>query len=279
MKKIIALLVCVLMVFAIGACTQQPQTDEGGTAPESNAPEAAASDWEYIKDKGEMIVGITLFAPMNYEKDGELTGFETEFAQAVGQKLGVEMSFDVIDWNSKEMELQAKTIDCVWNGMTITDERKENMSISIPYMNNKQVMIVKEENVDKYKESVEGALIVAETGSAGETLAKENDFFAAGSFTAVDSQAKALLDVSAGSSDVAVVDYVLSIGSIGEGTDFASLKVIEEKEFELEEYGIAFRKGSDVTEKVNSVIKELTADGTLAEIAAKYKLDSLLIVE
>ncbi len=106
-------------------------------------PEVAESDWEYIKNKGEMIIGITLFAPMNYEVNGELTGFETEFAEAVCAKLGVKAKFQVIDWNSKETELASKNIDCIWNGMTITEERAENMAVSIPYMENKQVVVVK----------------------------------------------------------------------------------------------------------------------------------------
>ena len=105
---------------------------------------AEESDWEYIKAKGKLIVGITLFAPMNYnDENGELIGFETEFAKAVGAKLGIEIEFQEIDWNSKETELASKNIDCIWNGMTITPERAENMQISIPYMENKQAVVVK----------------------------------------------------------------------------------------------------------------------------------------
>lgn len=111
------------------------------TAEEVKAEE---SDWEYIKNKGKLVVGITLFAPMNYkDANDELIGFETEFAKAVCAKLGVEVEFQVIDWNSKETELASKNIDCIWNGMTITEERKENMQISIPYMENKQAVVVK----------------------------------------------------------------------------------------------------------------------------------------
>ena len=103
------------------------------------------SDWEYIKNKGELVIGITYFAPMNYENEnGELVGFETEFAKAVCEVLGVNAKFQEISWSAKETELVAKNIDCIWNGMTITDERAEAMSITIPYMANKQVMIVKE---------------------------------------------------------------------------------------------------------------------------------------
>ncbi len=112
-----------------------------GTAEEVKAEE---SDWEYIKAKGKLVVGITLFAPMNYKNENdELIGFETEFAKAVGEKLGLQVEFQVIDWNSKETELASKNIDCIWNGMTITEERAENMQISIPYMENKQVVVVK----------------------------------------------------------------------------------------------------------------------------------------
>ena len=105
---------------------------------------AKDSDWEYIKDKGTLIVGITYFAPMNYkDEDGKLVGFETEFAEAVAKELGLKVKFQVIDWNSKETELASKNIDCIWNGMTITPEREENMQISIPYMQNKQAVVVK----------------------------------------------------------------------------------------------------------------------------------------
>ena len=103
------------------------------------------SDWEYIKNKGELVIGITYFAPMNYENEaGELVGFETEFAKAVCEVLGVTAKFQEINWSAKETELAAKNIDCIWNGMTITEERSEAMSITIPYMQNKQVMVIKE---------------------------------------------------------------------------------------------------------------------------------------
>ncbi len=106
--------------------------------------EAEESDWEYIKAKGTLVVGITLFAPMNYKNDdGELIGFETEFAEAVAEKLGLKVEFQVIDWDSKETELNSKNIDCIWNGMTINEDRLETMQISIPYMENKQVVVVK----------------------------------------------------------------------------------------------------------------------------------------
>ncbi len=276
MRKFLAVLMAaVMMVTMLAGCTNNANDAE------VNDNAAVESDFDYVAEKGKMVIGMTLFAPMNYYDNAtnELVGFETEFGKAVCEKLGVEPEFIEINWDSKEIELNAKNLDCIWNGMTITDERRANMEISQPYMKNRQVMVVKAENLDKFAESTAGAIVVAEAGSAGEELATADEFFADATFTPVDSMAKALMDVAAGTSDIAIVDYVTSIGSIGEGTDFADLVAIEEREFAPEEYGIAFRKGSDMAEKVNAAIDELIADGTLDIIAENYKLQNLLIKE
>lgn len=240
-------------------------------------------DWGYIKDKGEMIIGITLFAPMNYkDESGELIGFETEFAEAVCEKLGLKPKFQVINWTAKETELSAKSIDCVWNGMTIDDERLQNMDISIPYLMNKQVMVVKAENVEKYSDlaNIAGASVVAEKKSAGESVVQTDEAFKDANYTAVDTQAKVLMEIAAGTADIGVIDYVMTIGSIGEGTDYAGLEVVEAVDFAEEEYGIAFRKNSPETlRKINNTIQELADEGTLMEIAKKYKLEDLLLVK
>ena len=238
------------------------------------------TDLAYIKDKGEMIIGITYFAPMNYLEGDKLVGFETEFAEAVCRELGVKPKFQKIDWSAKETELNAKNIDCIWNGMTITDERKENMDISVPYMNNKQVMIVKKGNEDKYTTAVslKDVKLVAEKKSAGADVAKTNNFFNLASYTDVDSQAKVLMEIKSNVADVGLVDYVMSIGSIGEGTDYSDLVIVDGKSFADELYGIAFRKNSPETiEAVNNAIAKLRQDGTLLKIAEKYKLQDVLI--
>ncbi|MBE6775033.1 MAG: transporter substrate-binding domain-containing protein [Ruminococcaceae bacterium] len=280
-KKTLAIVLAILavvMCFTLAACNGGGENADDTTA----APTETASDLAYIKANGKMIIGYTEFAPMNYKDDnGELIGFETEFAKAVCAELGVEPQFQLIDWGAKETELKSKTIDCIWNGMTITDERKAEMEISTAYMANKQVLLVKAENADKYTsaEALEGANIVAEIESAGETVAKEDAFFAGANYTAVDSQAKALMEVKSGVADGCVVDYVLSIGMIGEGTDYEDLVVVDELAFADEEYGIAFRKGADTCAAVNDAMKTLADNGKLAEIAAKYKLTEQIIVK
>lgn len=274
MKKILAFVLATLMI--IGCFTGCSGNTKGNKDADNK------SDWEYIKDKGELIVGITLFAPMNYKDEkGELIGFETEFAKAVGEKLGIAVKFQEIDWNSKEIELNAKSIDCIWNGMTIDEDKKENMEISVPYMKNKQVMVLKAENADKYTDalSMNAVVAVAENGSAGEKIAQEDPMFSGCEYTSVASQADVLMEVFSGTAGVGVIDYVMSIGSIGEGTDYTNLVVADSMEFGPEEYGIAFRKGSDMVGKVNDAISELAADGTLNEIATKYKLQDLLLVK
>ena len=272
-KKVLLVLLAMLLAvsFVAGCGSTEP-------APEAEATAEVESDMAYITDKGTMLIGMTLFSPMNYYEGEELVGFETEFAKAVCEKLGVTPEFVEINWDSKEIELNAKNIDCIWNGMTITEERKQNMEITTPYMANRQIMIVKAENEAKYTESVDGAVVVAEKGSTGEELAMGNEFFASATYNAVDAQSTGLMDVAAGTSDVLIADYVMAVGSIGEGTDYEDLVIID-KSFTADEYGVAFRKGSDMTAKVNEVIAELLADGTLKEIADKYKLGDLLFTE
>lgn len=282
MKKILALLLALSMIFVLGACggNNAPDTTDAPEASDAAGNAAVSGDYAYITGKGEMTIGITIFAPMNYEDStGKLIGFETEFAEAVCAKLGVKADFQVINWGAKETELNGKTIDCIWNGMTIDEDRKANMSISTPYMQNKQVLVVK---AGADITSVDGLTIVAEAGSAGENVILNDDYFAAANYVEVEDMASALMEVKAGTADGCVIDYVTCLGSIGEGTDYNDLVIVEDAKFALgndEQYGIAFRKGSDMTEKVNAAITELVNDGTLATIAAKYKLEDQLIAK
>lgn len=261
MKNLFALAIAAVMSLSIVGCSTNKD------------------DLAYIKDNGKMVIGYTVINPLNYTNDkGEFVGFETEFAKEVSKRLGVEADFVEINWDTKETELSSKNIDCIWNGMTITDERKENMSISTPYLENRQVLIMRAEDKEKFSESLEGATVIAEAGSAGEELMSSDEMFANANCMPVASQATALMDVAAGTSDVAVIDYVMAGGSVGEGTDYKDL-IIVDKDFESEEYGIAFRKGSSVTEAVNKIITEMVQDGSLAKIAEKYGLKDILIAK
>ncbi|MBR6392678.1 MAG: transporter substrate-binding domain-containing protein [Eubacterium sp.] len=270
-KKILAVLAALAVIAAtFAACSSGGKTT------------AAESDLEYVKGKGELVIGITYFQPMDYidEATGELTGFEVEFGKAVCEKLGVTPKFQEISWDAKETELAAKNIDCIWNGLTITPERQESMSITVPYMNNKQVIICKKENADAYAVAgaLEGKTVVAEKESAGEeAILSEDyaDYFGKANYVAVEAMKNAMMEVKAGTADAAVIDYVTGIGSLVPGSDYEDLVIID-KSFADEQYGIAFRKGSDITAEVNKAIDELIADGTLEKIAEKYNLTEQL---
>ncbi|MBQ1452567.1 MAG: transporter substrate-binding domain-containing protein [Ruminococcus sp.] len=266
MKKVLALvMVCVFATLMLVGCGSSNKTD-----------------WDYIKDKGEMVIGMTLFEPMNFkDANGEMTGFETEFAQAVCEELGVKAKFQEINWDSKEVELKSKTIDCIWNGMTITDERKQNMSISTPYMENKQVMVVKKDKVEQYAtaEGVKGASVIAEAGSAGEEVAQGDEFFKEAKYVSGKSQAMSLMEVKAGTSDIAIIDFIMAKGSIRPDSDYSDLAIIESKSFAPEQYGAAFRKDSNTTEKVNEAMQKVADSGKLKEIADKYNLTDMLLLK
>ena len=277
MKKLIALLLAVLMVAGLVACGSTAKAPATEQAPaEEKAPAAEASDKAYVTGNGKMLVGITIYEPMNYYNDaGELTGFDTEFAKAVCEKMGLTAEFVEINWDTKEVELAAKSIDCIWNGMTITEERKANMSISDPYVKNAQVIVVKADTDITSTADLVGKTVVAEMGSAGEAQvtgegAEAN--LAQSEYVGVAKQTDCLMEIKAGTAAAGVLDWTLAKSMVGEGTDFSDLKILEGVELATEEYGIAFRQGSDLTAAVNAVIAELVADGTLPALAEKYGL-------
>ncbi len=287
-KRIAALLLAGIMSVGLCSCASSntSSASESSSAAESNADGSAADstdstaseggDWQYIADKGNFVAGITLFEPMNYyDENGELTGFETEFTKAVCEKLGVEAKFQEIEWDKKEIELNAKTIDAIWNGLTVTEERKENMGFSKSYVRNKQVVVIKADNKDKYTDeaSMAGASCAAESGSAGQTAIETSSVLSQNEFVGASAQKDVLLEVKAGTVELGVLDYVMAKASIGEGTDYSDLMIVEGVELAPEEYAIGMRKGDTETiEKVNGAIDELVADGTLKALAEKYGL-------
>ena len=280
-KKIIALALCVALIAGIvcifTACGDEKVDNTKESLQEMvdgvNSGDETATmikDIDYIKANGKMVIGITEYAPMNYkDADGNWTGFDTEFAELVCEKLGVEAEFFVIgDWGQKVNELNSKNIDCVWNGMTITDDLKQTMSISDPYVINAQVIVTKEANAEKYAtaEDLAGATVAVEGGSAGEIVANEAGL----NTVAVLAQTDALKEVKAGTADACVIDITMAKAMTGEGTSYEALTYTGSLSEEY--YGIGFRKNSDLAPEVQKIIEELKADGTLDALAAKYNL-------
>lgn len=255
MKKTIAIILTAILTLMLFAGCQKQES---------------AGDLAYIKDKGTLIVGITEYAPMDFKDEkGEWTGFDAEFALKVGEKLGVKVQFQLIDWNNKIFELDSKSIDCIWNGMTITEDVKANTNCTNAYVYNAQVVVMKKDALASCPdaEALKNLKIAVEDGSSGEEVLEELKITG---YIEKEDQAAALMEVAAGTADACIIDITMANAMTGEGTSYAnlgySLKLSEE------EYGIGFRKGSDVTAEVNKIMAELIADGTLGALAEKYGL-------
>ena len=274
MKRIVSAILAGAMALGLAACggsAASTSTAASASAAGSAASQTAASDLDYIKEKGKMVIGYTVYEPMNYtDADGNFTGFDTELATAVCAKLGVKPDFVEINWDTKIVELDAKSIDCIWNGMTLTDDIMANTATTKAYAKNAQVVVVKDGTDYASTADLVGKTVVAEAGSAGESAIAEDANLAQADYVSKSVQTDCLMEVAAGTADAAVLDLTLANAMIGEGTDYANLKIVDE--LNAEEYGVAFRKGSDAAAAVDAAFDELKADGTMQALADKYDL-------
>ena len=266
MKKILSIVLVLAMAFSMCMVTGCGKDDSSETS----------SDLQYVKDNGKLVVGITEFAPMDYKENknsDEWIGFDADMAKAFAESLGVDVEFKVINWDYKITELDNKGIDCVWNGMTITEETKAGMELSNAYCNNAQVVVVPKDVADKYQtvDSIKDLQFAVEAGSAGEKAAEENGL----KYTSAEAQADTLMEVSAGTSEASIIDLLMAGAMIGEGTDYAKLTYTVS--LSSEEYAVGFRKGSDLAAALNDFFKTAYADGSMMETAEKYGVQESII--
>ena len=295
-KKILALTLVGAMAASLAACGSSSSSSASSSAASESASSASSasaesssstasassstsadsseSDMAYVIDKGTLVVGITNFEPMDYmDEDGNWIGFDADLATAFAESLGVDVEFMEIDWNNKILELDGKTIDCVWNGMTLTDEVTSAMETTEAYCNNAQVVVVNKDVADKYQDvdSLKDLTFAVESGSAGAEQADANGL----NYTEVQNQAAALMEVAAGTSDAAIIDSLMAAAMIGEGTSYENLTYTVS--LNSEEYGVGFRKGSDLAEELNNFFADAYADGTVEEIAEEYGVQAALV--
>lgn len=285
-----ALLLALAMMFALASCgSNGAASSKGGAssapaasgsasaADASAADDAAESDLQYVKDKGTLVVGITDFEPMDYKDDsGEWVGFDADMARAFAESLGVKVEFVEINWDNKILELGNKSIDCVWNGMTLTDEVTSSMECTNAYMNNTQVVVVPKDkaDIDSIELMQNEFSFAVESGSAGEAQAQKFDF----TYTPVGAQADALMEVAAGTSDAAIIDSLMAGAMVGEGTGYPDLTyTISLNADEGEQYGVGFRKGSDLAAALNDFFAASYADTSMIQIAETYGVQAALI--
>lgn len=262
MKKLLTILLTVLMCMSLAACSNNNNTEK--------------TDLEYVKEKGVLVVGITDFEPMDYrDSNGEWIGFDADMAKGFAKKLGVEVEFIEIDWDNKLLELKNKSIDCIWNGMTLTDEVKNSTQTSKAYCDNAQTVVTSKESMDLYKdvESLKQANIAVEAGSAAADVLDELGI----EYLECQNQAAALMEVAAGTSDVCVVDLLMASAMTGEGTSYEKLTYTIG--LNSEEYGVAFRQGSELADELNTFFKDSYADGSMVSIAKQYGVEALIIAQ
>lgn len=249
-------------------------TQDSNVASNSADAQNTASDLDYVKNKGTLVVGITDFEPMDYkDENGEWIGFDADMAKAFAESLNVSAEFVEIDWDNKIMELEGKTIDCVWNGMTLTSEVTSAMECSNAYCNNAQVIVVPVDKADSFqdKDNIPEVNFAVEAGSAGEAQAIALEL----EHTPVTAQADALMEVAAGTSDAAIIDSLMAAAMVGEGTGYTNLTYTVG--LNDEKYGVGFRKGSDLATALNDFFVTSYQDGSMLTIAEKYGVQAALI--
>lgn len=260
MKKLLALLMAVVMLFCFAACGSETETES--------------------TEKDTIVVGYTIYDPMNYlDKDGKLIGFDTELAQKVFTNLGYDVIFKEIKWENKYTELNSGTIDCIWNGFTCNTKdddgvaRADKVDFSYNYMENKQVIVVSADSKIATADDLNGKIGLAETGSAGESYAKG---FKGVVFKGATKQTDTLMQINSKTADFAVVDAQLAKAYVGKG-DYANLKIVDALSSDVEYYAIGFKKDSELTAKVDAELEKLGKDGTIEALAKKYKVENTAI--
>ena len=280
-KKFLKVAIAMTMCLSLAACGADnagiESNDSGDAAVEEASSDSETSqvdDLAKIKDKGTLVVGITDFEPMDYkDENGDWIGFDADMAKAFAESLGVNAEFVEIEWDNKALELDSGSIDCVWNGMTLTDEVMSAMDCSNAYCNNSQVVIVLKDKADDYQtlDSVKDLNFAVEVGSAGAAEAQNNGF----NYTEVTSQANALMEVAAGTSDAAVIDSLMAAAMVGDGTSYENLTYTVG--LNDEKYGVGFRKGSDLVTALNDFLKTSYEDGSMVKTAEKYGVQAALV--
>ena len=300
MKKMLSLALTMTLALSLAACgngsssssagssaadasgsSSQADVSSSSTSSSSSTPEVV-DDVTTVTEKGSLVVGITNFEPMDYQdENGEWIGFDADMAKQFAEYLGVEAEFVEINWDYKVMELEAGNLDVVWNGMTLTDEVLSSMATSNPYCTNYQTLVVRADRAAEFEglTSLEGLNVAVESGSAGEDAAE-----ALGAATVpVQAQSNTLMEVSAGTSDAAVIDVLMAAAMTGEGTNYADLtSVLNLNELQDEDedyYGVGFRQGSNLVDEFNTFWSEKVADGTVLEVATTYGLQDAVVLE
>ena len=260
MKKILALILAMVMALSLAACGKTEQKDE-------KKDDAAAAKT--------FIMGVDAeYPPFSYmDENGEYTGFDVEVCKAACDLLGWDMQVFPVNWDQKLVQLDAKECDCVWSGMTILDSMKEaGYVLSTPYYDNTQVIMVKEGSDIKSSADLAGKVVAVQLGTSGEALLSEGGDLADlaatfGDLMTCDSFLKCFTELGGAAVDAVIVDKPVAVSYAAENAGFTVL----DEGLGAEQYGIAFRADdAELCKQIEGAVAQLVANGTYAEIAAKY---------
>ncbi len=271
MKRIVAvamIAVLALSVFALTGCGKSGGGDE-------------KTDWDYIEDKGKIIVGLDdTFAPMGFrDENNEIVGFDIDLAKAVFKEMGLEVEFKAIDWTAKEAELASKKIDCIWNGLSVTPDRIENMSMSKRYCANRELVMALDDKINiKSSEELKDYKVAtqADSAAADDIKADPNYDQFKDNVTEYKTYDQALLDMKAGRADVVVIDEIYAV------YNNQNKEKLYESEFNFgsDDYAVGFRKeDTKLTEKFNEALKAVIDSGEAEKISNEWFGRNLVIYE
>lgn len=265
-KKISVVLLAATILLLLAGCGKNK-------GEEDSVLKEGQSDVEYIQSKGTLLVGVTDFAPMDYHDGNQWTGFDAELAEAFAQSLGVKLKLVEIDWDKKTELLKKGSIDCIWNGMTMSEELQETISCSDPYLSNAQVVVLREGETDKYStaKDCQHLLFAVEAGSTGQSLLKEMKY----RYTSFSTQKEALQSVSEKKADAAVTDIIMAAYYTGAGQEFDDLGF--SISLNNEKICVGCRKNSDLTEKINEFLNAAYEDGTISSLAEQYGISNAVL--
>ncbi len=278
MKKLLSLLMTAALVISFAGCSSSTTASKQSASANPSSGTADRS-WEKVKSSGKLVLGLDkAFPPMGYidTKTGHLVGFDIDLAQEACKRLGIQLKLQPIDWNSKTAELNNGNVDCLWNGFSRTPKRAKEFTLSIPYMNNHQILLIKSGSSCQGLDSLKGKTVGVQSDSSAETALNNNADFKKSlkSIVKIDDYSKAVLEIQNGTIDAIAIDEIVARYYLTKNPGaYTILKDKNGKDASLatEDYVVAVRK-SDLTlrDKINSALKAMAKDGTMAKISKKW---------